>query len=181
VQGAGQVNFSRALFQYIDPTGTHDVPGDGGGHVAKIGFDLGALSLLGHNDYILDDTLDAGDMMDVTLTWFRDRSVDDGLQLGIDDGQANLDLQIWDGSFSSLLASSQSLYNTSEELHFFLPASGLYGIRVIYTDQLFGTPLLETFGLAWDVTAVPEPTAMICLVALLPMMRLRRRCSSNTR
>jgi hypothetical protein len=169
-QGAGQVNFTRAFLHYIDPTGTHDVSGDGGGTVAPVGWDLGALSLSGHNDYAISSLLNAGDTLDVTLTWFRDRDVNDATQTGTDDGMANLDLQIWDSSFANLLASSESPYNTSELLHFSLPADGAYGIRIVYTDQLFGTPQLETYGLAWS-TLVPEPGA-ITLVAIAFFMML---------
>ena len=161
-QGAGQINLSRAFLQYIDPTGTHDLPGAGGGNVAKVGWDLGALSLGGHNDYAITDPLHGDDFLDVTLTWFRDRGVDDLTQLGTDDGQANLDLQIWNSTFTSLLASSRSLYNTSEELHFNLPADGDYGFRVVYPDQIFGTPMPEMYGLAWDeISAVPEPEGLV--------------------
>jgi hypothetical protein len=175
-QGAGQVNMARALAQYIDPKGTHDVPGNGGGSVAKIGWDLGALSIGGHNDYSIGDLLHAGDFLDVTLTWFRDRTVDDANQVGTDDGQANLDLQIWNSTFTSLLASSESAYNTSEELHFALPADGTYGIRVLYLDQLFGAPQLETYGLAWnDFVAVPEPSAFLLLLGAMPLFALGRR------
>src|SRR5262249_33151419 len=120
-QGAGQVNFTRAFNQYIDPTGTHDVPGNSGGSVSKTRWDIGAISLHGNNDYVISTSLHAGDTLDITLTWFRNRTVNDNTQLGTDDGQANLDLQIWNSTFTSLLASSESLYNTSELLHFELP------------------------------------------------------------
>lgn len=176
-QGAGQINLTRAFFHYIDPNGTHDVPGNGGGNVAQNGFDLGALTLLGKNDYVLDGILDMGVTLDATLTWFRDRSVDDLNQIGTDSGQANFDLQIWSADFTMLLASSESLYNTSEHLHFLLPADGAYGIRVLYAGQLFGTPLLESYGLAWNVVdVVPEP-AMAGLLVLLPLLSSRRRRS----
>jgi Subtilase family len=164
-QGAGQINLSRAFLQYIDPNGTHDVPGTGGGSVAKVGWDLGALTLYNHNDYAITDPLQGGTFLDVTLTWFRDRDVDDMNQIGTDDGQANLDLQIWNSTFTNLLASSESIYNTSEELHFDLPTDGNYGIRVLYTDQIFGTPQDETYGVAWDeFSPVPEPSALVLLV-----------------
>lgn len=174
-QGAGQVDFTKAFNQYIDPLGTHDVPGNGGGIVGTDGWDLGALSLGGQNDYVIDAPLHAGDMMDVTLTWFRDRGVDDATELGTDDGMANLDLQIWNSTFTDLLASSQSLYNTSQELHFDLPDDGDYGIRVLYASQMFGTPQTEAYGLAWNDTAVPEPGALgIVALSCLGLMRRRK-------
>jgi hypothetical protein len=170
-QGAGQVDFSRAFLQYIDPTGTHDITGDAGGGVSVNGWDLGALTLASHNDYPITALLHAGDLMDVTLTWFRDRGVNDATQTGTDDGQANLDLQIWDSSFGNLLASSESLYNTSEQLHFTLPSDGTYGFRVVYADQTFGSPMLETYGVAWNVAAVPEPGMMAAGVIVIALLR----------
>ncbi|HZZ26403.1 MAG TPA: S8 family serine peptidase [Pirellulales bacterium] len=179
-QGAGQINLSRAFLQYIDPNGTHDVPGTGGGNVAKVGWDLGALTLGNHNDYAITNPLQGGTYLDVTLTWFRDRSVDDVNEVGTDDGQANLDLQIWNSTFTNLLASSESAYNTSEELHFDLPADGQYGLRVLYLDQIFGTPQDETYGLAWDeFSPVPEPSSLLlafgCFVACLAQRGKYRR------
>jgi hypothetical protein len=173
-QGAGQVNFTRAFLHYVDPTGTHDIDGDGGGTVSPVGFDLGALSLGGHNDYVINTILGANSTLDVTLTWFRDRDVNDETQTGTDDGMANLDLQIWDSSFANLLASSESLYNSSELLHFTLPTDGGYGIRVLYTDQLFGTPQLETYGLAWN-TLVPEPSAFAIVAMALITLTITSR------
>jgi hypothetical protein len=172
-QGAGQINLSRAFLQYIDPSGTHDVPGSSGGAVASVGWDLGALALGGHNDYTISSLLHAGDFLDVTLTWFRDRGVDDVAQLGTDDGQANLDLQVWDSTFTSLLASSESLYNTAEELHFDLPADGGYGIRVVYAGQTFGAPQAETYGLVW---AVPEPASFVQLALAMAGLAVVKRC-----
>jgi hypothetical protein len=171
--------------QYIDPTGTHDVPGNGGGDVAKIGWDLGALTLGNRNDYPITEPLHSGDFLDVTLTWFRDRTVNDDTQLGTDDGQANLDLQIWNATFTSLLASSESAYNTSEELHFALPSDGDYGIRVLYLDQLFGTPQPETYGLAWnEFVPVPEPAALTLIATALPWLAVwlkqRRKAARRT-
>ena len=104
------------------------MPGDGGGSVGPNGFDL-ALTLGNHNDYTITGSEHASDILDVTLTWFRDRGIDDANQIGTDDGQANLDLQIWNGTFTSLLASSESFYNTSELLHFTLPTDGDYGFE----------------------------------------------------
>ena len=115
-------------------------------------------------------------MMDATLAWFRDGSVDDVSQSGSDDGMANLFLQIWNSSFTELFASSQTIYDTSQELHFDLPNDGDYGIRVYYASQMFGTPEVEQYGLAWFDTPVPEPSTIALLIAaLLPCCVARRR------
>ncbi len=181
-QGAGQIDFTRAFNQYINPTGTHGTPGGAGGGVAPIGWDLGTIALGNYNDYIIDAKLNAGDMMDATLAWFRDGSVDDVSQSGSDDGMANLFLQIWNSSFTELFASSQTIYDTSQELHFDLPNDGDYGIRVYYASQTFGTPEVEQYGLAWFDTPVPEPSTIALLIAaLLPCcVALRRRATVHS-
>ena len=73
--------------------------------------------------------------------------------LGVTDlGMAKLDLQIWDSTFTTLYAESDTSYNNVQGLHYLLPCDGDYGIRVYYESQLFGTPDAggETFGLAWN-------------------------------
>ena len=171
-QGAGMLDMNKAFDQYL--SGTTDVSGTGGGTITKLGWDYGSVATVtSHNDYPIVDSLHAGDMMDVTLDWFRDLgdpvftdNADPDLQTlaTSDDGFANLDLQIWDSTFTHLYAESISQYNDVQELHFAIPADGLYGIRVTYAGQMFGTPQAETYGLAW---AVPEPGTAVISVAIL--------------
>jgi hypothetical protein len=166
-QGAGQLNLNRAYDQYL--SGTMGVPGMSGGTVAGIGWDYAALSLGGYNEYTIQGTLHAGSILDVTLDWFRDCAVptlDAGQNLVVsNDGFANLDLEIWNASFTQLYAVSNSLYNSVQELHFLLPADGQYGLRVDYTGQMFGTPQTEPYGLAWDDSPAPEPGTLVLLAA----------------
>jgi hypothetical protein len=135
-------------------------------------------------------TLAAGTTMDVTLDWFRDRGVpvftdnaDPNLQtLETDDsGMANLFLEVWSADFTKLYAESMSVYNNVQELHIVLPDDGLYAIRVEYADQMFGTPVPEAYGLAWDST-VPEPGTLAALGlggAMLLIRGGRRRASAD--
>ena len=175
-QGAGQINFTSAFNQYINPTGTHST-GGAGGLVAPIGWDLGSLTYGNHTDYVINTPLNAGDIMDATLTWYRDGTVDDVAQAGSDDGMANLFLEIWNDSFTTLYAESETIYDTSQELHFELPDDGDYGIRVLYASQMFGTPEAESYGLAWSDTpaAVPEPGTLVLFVIALPGLAYVKR------
>jgi len=167
-QGAGMLNLDRGFDQYL--AGNRDVSGSGGGSVQAIGWDLAILDPVpgAHNDYLINVDLVAGNILDVTLTWFRDRgepSLDANEPLVTSDNSfANLELEIWNSDFSTLYATSQSTYNNVEHLHYSLPADGQYGIRVSYTDAVFGTPGSEYYGLAWY--AVPEPGPLVLLVGV---------------
>ena len=151
-QGAGQLNLNRAYDQYL--SGTMDVPGTSGGTIASIGWDYGTLTIGGHNDYTIQGTLHGGTMFDATLDWFRNcaaPSLDANHNLVVsNNGFANLDLEVWNSTFTRLYAVSNSLYNNVQELHFLLPGDGQYAIRVDYTGQMFGTPVTEPYGLAWN-------------------------------
>jgi hypothetical protein len=168
-QGAGQLNLNTAYDQYL--SGTMGVSGGSGGTVAGIGWDYATLTLGGYNDYVVQGTLHGGTMFDATLDWFRDCAVptlDTNQNLVVsNDGFANLDLEVWNASFTHLYAISNSLYNNVQELHFLLPGDGQYGIRVDYFGQMYGTPQAEPYGLAWNdsiIVASPEP-ATFCLLA----------------
>jgi hypothetical protein len=101
---------------------------------------------------------------------------------------------LWDGSnwqFSDMIAESSSLYNVVEHLSFQIPASGRYGLRVSYPSNTFDktagdvwgsvvglNDYSQAYGLAWSLTAVPEPSAMIPHAALLAAgLSLRSRRS----
>ena len=188
-QGSGMLNLDRAFDQYFAET--QDLPGTDGGDVTSTGWDFGSIQLslttgvVSHNDYRINSRLHAASILDVTLSWFLDLSsplftdnaYPDLQSLTTTDlGLANLDLQIWNADFTELFASSMSIYNATEELHFTLPADGDYAIRVIYADQMYGTAIPEDYGLAWDVTPVPEPSAtMLTLLAGLGLIAVSAR------
>jgi subtilisin family serine protease len=162
--GAGRLNLNAAYDQYL--SGTKDVADLAGGVVSVRGWDFGQLTEIGaKNDYTFDSQLKGGSILDVTLSWFRDRTTDESFFSISDVGFANLDLEIYDSTFTTLIATSMSLYNSSEELHFTLPANGYYGLRVKYAGQMFGDAEPEDYGLAWTAVSVPEPGALALLAA----------------
>jgi hypothetical protein len=178
--GAGAVDLNRAYGQYL--SGTTGVSGGTGGTVGPVGWDLGLLGSVGsYNDYVFNAPLEGGSMFDVTLDWFRNTSVNVSGLTASDLGFANLDLQVWNSTFTTLLATSDSIYNNVQELHFSLPQDGDYGLRIEYAGQVFGTATPENYGLAWSGTAeslvspVPEPTSLALLSAAAGTSLLFRR------
>lgn len=185
-QGAGALDLNRAFDQYL--SGTLGPGGTTGSvlSVSRLGWDLGSLlynsKTPARSDYKVSEMLEGGSLMDVTLSWFRDRTTNATTLDLTDDAFANLDLQIWNADFTTLLASSESLYNNVEHLHYALPEDGYYGIRVVWTSEMFdttGTHTAESYGLAWSAVAVPEPGTLALLasggaVILLCLIRRRR-------
>lgn len=167
--GAGRLNLEAAASIYVD--GTHNVPGDGGGVIESRGWDLGVVGLHDANDYFFDLSQSGGWEIAVSLNWFVNAGFDSVAGIGTAQSFADLDLQVWTvsgGLLVTKIAESASLYNNSEFLRFVLPASGLYGIRVTFDGVRYdATGLLasETYGLAWQVGAVPEPGEWGMLVA----------------
>lgn len=169
--GTGALDLSNTYATYL--TGTRDVSGLAGGAVGNVGWDYGALAGLGaHNDYVINQTLLAGSTVAATLDWFRDRDAD-----GNDLAFANLNLEVWDSTFTHLIAASASEYNETEHLYFTAPTTGSYGLRVTYDTQMFGTTGTVDYGLAWStsVQAVPEPgMAMLFLAGGAVILAVRR-------
>lgn len=173
-QGAGALDLNRAFDQYLNGT---IAPGGKTGTISAVsqtGWDLGELryssSATAHSDYKITGLLKGDTTLDVTLTWFRDRSTDTSTYAAADLAFANLDLEVWDADFTILRAASESLYNNVEHLHYTLPQDGYYAIRVKYTGNVFdlqGTYEDESYGLAWNVTAVPEPGTLVLLACML--------------
>lgn len=176
VQGAGQMNLTKTYDQYLG--GTMDLSGIAGGVVGALGWDFGGFgNTLANNDYTFTTMLLGGTDFTATLAWFRDRSYD-ALALEVADvAFANLDLQLWDSTFTTLFASSESDYNNKEHLSLTIPTTGNYGIRVSRTSNMFGAVAGLDYGLAWAATAIPEPSSFLLLVtsAAVGSVFFRRR------
>lgn len=157
--GTGALDLHNTYDAYL--TGTRDVAGLYGGTIQNIGWDYGALTNVGtHNDYVFSNPLAASSQMSVTLDWFRDRSTN-----GTDQAFADLNLEVWDATFTHLIATSESQYNSAEHLYFTLDNTGSYGLRVNYDQQMFGVAGDTFYGLSWSSSAaVPEPSSVLLLL-----------------
>ena len=190
--GAGRMNLD-ATFE-LQTGGQIDVPGTATGDLGDVlrsGWDYGEATLGTDNDYVISDWLRGGTTFTASLTWLRNRSVDFSTVRYEDVAQADLNLSVWalDGSeaFTTLIASSESLYNTVEHLSFTLPSSGSYGLRVSYPHNTFDNSGTwgslanpQNYALSWQ--AVPEPSSVaMALTAIAGMAAAasRRRQRSN--
>ena len=164
--GAGRMNLDRTFdLQVNGQTGVSGQSSGAQGSVLGSGWDFSA-SLIGiNNDYTIGDVLLGGSAFTTSLSWMRAREYDPGEISLFENAQADLNVSLWslgsDFSFESKVAESVSLYNTVEHLSFALPSTGTYGLRVSYAGNTFdntgtwGTGTnVQTYGLAWDGTAV---------------------------
>ena len=183
--GAGALDLTTAGLTYITAP-TRDLLGTFGGTIGTNGWDLGAVEVGDHTDYTFATTLAAPSELQVSLDWFANGIFDSLSDTGARNAFANLDLQVWsviNGSFNTLVAESASLYNNAEFLRFTLPQGGLYGLRVSLPQMVYDigvTPVTaETYGLAWNMVVVPEPSAaaLAAIGAALATVMARRRRS----
>jgi hypothetical protein len=180
--GAGRLDLAKAYTQFLAETA--DVPGLVGGAVAATGWDFATVAPGSPNTYILDPVAPHSRLA-VTLDWFVNRSFNETTSTGAEVQMANLDLEVWrvvDGVLGQKLGESVSLYNNVEHLYFALPEAQDYALRVVWAgetyDVLGDTPDVESYGLAWQVAPVPEPSAVVllllCAVAACLVWRRRR-------
>src|SRR5262249_17712367 len=131
--GTGRINLAAAYDQFL--TGTTDIAGTSSGSlgtVADIGWDFGQGVSGTTNNYYFNSPLDGGWTFTATLTWFRDRRINASNTV-FDDSYDDLNLELWnvvDGTPTSLVSESSSLYNESEHFSFTLPSTGDYALRV---------------------------------------------------
>ncbi len=185
--GAGALDLGRTYTQYL--TGQTGIEGmDGGTTSEVIGWDFAEVELGGETDVVIDTPLAGGSEFRATLTWFRERNYieEEETVSVLEAGFANLDLQVWDSEFSTLYAESLDTYTPVEHLVFDLPTTGLYGLRVVYEENIFGDIDSAEFGLAWWGEAgimddppvhhpIPEPGALTLLAFGLVIVKRRRR------
>jgi len=180
--GAGGLNLDRTFDQFL--TGQTDIAGlSGGTSTEEIGWDFGELSgTVGSMvDVVLPLNFVEGTTFTATATWFRDRTSNSSIS-ATDNAFADLDLEIWDSSFSTLLGESISDYNSVEHLNFDLLSDTAIGLRVVLDEFRFGTQGAIPFGLAWSGTStglIPEPSAL-ALFSIGAVMVYRGRKASRT-
>ena len=188
--GAGRMDLATTFGLQVG--GQTDVVGTGAGSlgaVARTGWDYGSAVLGTSNDYVIADVLTGSTTLTASVNWLRNRYFDYATTDYADVAQANLNLSIWElgasNAFSTLIARSESLYNTVEHLSFLLPRSGRYGLRVEYpantfdntTGDVWGSPTYpQDYAVSWS--AVPEPSltaAGLAAVAIGSAIRRRQR------
>lgn len=169
---------------------TQDVAGTGGGAgLAFRGWDLGSVRSdtldSDHNlaTYAFDQPLDAGSTFTAALTWFADRTLGSTLDTAAEIALSDLSLELVRTDAAggpSLVAQSISPFSTTEFLRLMVTETGSYAIRVRGLDQVYNTaatPVTDTtYGLAWNVVAVPEPStwAMLAGAAVVITIGLGR-------
>ena len=173
---------------------TLGVLGTGGGTGLELrGWDLGSVlsdadATSGRlNVYQLGTPLAPGDTFTASLTWFADRTVGSTLASAADVSLSDLSLEVWrdDGGTASLVARSIATYSTTEFLRFAVAEAGVYSLHVAGLDQIYNlaeTPVTDTtYGVAWNVVAVPEPaTAVLAAIGLAAAVALPRRRKAVT-
>jgi len=174
--GAGALNADATFDQYL--TGQTDIAGlTGGTSFESHGWDFATVTATSGSttDIVLPVDFLGGSEFTATLTWFRDRERIDAVTIA-DNAFADLDLEIWDSTFTTLLAESVSGVNSVEHLHFLLPQDTTLGLRANFFGMNFdGVNTTEVeFALAWDGQLVPEPGTGL-LLALIGGVALRVR------
>lgn len=166
--GAGRMNLDRTFDQYL--SGQRDIPGlTGGTTTHNIGWDFAEVQLGLSTDIVINHLLAGGTEFRVALTWFRNRDLDAVNGIAYDNAFANLNLEVWNSTFTTLYSDSISIYSETELLRFTLPATNYYGLRVTYPNNrfAFGTHNVEQFAIAWwgvSAEIVPEPGIFLLLL-----------------
>jgi Subtilase family/PEP-CTERM motif len=180
--GAGAMDLDRAFDQFT--AGTTDLPGDGGGAVAAIGWDHGMLAEGGQANYFFTDPLLAGSRFSATLNWFVGRSwlgsTVAGELIGRDDSFTDLSLELFfadpTGGLRLVAASDTPTLNT-EHLVVDLAQGGDYVLRVTWEGERYDLAdnAWQTYGLAWEgIAAVPEAGTGLLLGLGLAALAWRR-------
>ncbi len=173
--GAGQLDVSRAFEQY-------DAGEQGPGVVSMIGWDKQEAVDQGEFfDYVLEDSLLAGDYVSATLAWDRlllhfDNGITGVYEPGIDSffdlALTNLDLflmPLGETDTANAVWSSTSQVDSIEHLFFQVPQAGDYKFRVSVEESF---PQGPGFAIAWWA-GVPEPTSGGVLVVMLGLIGRR--------
>jgi hypothetical protein len=164
--GAGALDLDQAYTQYLEGA-TRDVAGTSSGNqglVDTVGWDYGIVQQGVDNIYQIDQVLEAGSRLTVTLDWFRDRAFNIDTFDTFELGQVDLDLRVTDTVSGNVISESVSAVNVVEHLYFSIPSTSLYQIEVNFFGTIFGNRTNEEYGLAWYATvAIPEPGSVLLL------------------
>ena len=148
---------------------------DGGGTFLWSGFDydpaFGGDNSNAVGTYTFTTTALAAEVT-ASLVW--NLSVAEGPGYSPDPRLYNLDLELWqiDIAGDTLLASSTSLLDNTENIWTMLAPDGDYALRVVHSDA---TDFAWDYAIAWHVQAVPLPAALPLLTAALALLGLTRR------
>ncbi len=156
--GAGQLNVFRAYQQFSPGKWSATSPmGDNKG-VAPIAWDYSSLKASQYQDYVLDQPLQQGSFVSITLAWDRKVELKDSNKNGqydigegfSDRGLNNLDIYLMraeDNDTSNSIWSSQSDVDSVEHIFHEIPANGRYKIRVQFRQQVNDDT--QPYALAW--------------------------------
>lgn len=165
--GAGALNLDSSVAIYV-LSGTSDVAGSGGGAISKSGWDFATVGRSQANDYQFTNPFETPVELTVSLNWFAGSSFNNTSGLGENLSFSDLNLQVWtvvNGTLTTLVAESASIYNNAEFLRLDLPA-GTYALRITFNGVVYETVpdsvTAEQYGLAWQ--AVPEPASILLLI-----------------
>ena len=171
--GAGQLNILRS--HSILSAGEQDSMEDGGGTFLWSGFDydpaFGGDNSNAVGTYTFTTTALAAEVT-ASLVW--NLSVAEGPGYSPDPRLYNLDLELWqiDIAGDTLLASSTSLLDNTENIWTMLAPDGDYALRVVHSDAM---DFAWDYAIAWHVQAVPLPAALPLLTAALALLGFTRR------
>jgi hypothetical protein len=156
--GAGQLNVFRAYQQFSSGKWSATSPMVDNKGVAPIAWDYSSLKASNYQDYVLEQPLQQGSFVSITLAWDRKVELKDTNKNGqydigegfSDRGLNNLDIYLMraeDNDTSKSIWSSQSDVDSVEHIFHEIPANGRYKIRVQFRQQVNDDT--QPYALAW--------------------------------
>lgn len=154
-KGAGQLNAFRAYQQFSSGQYAPDAP------VAPIGWDYRSVAATGSNswrDYVINQPLQAGSFVSITLVWDRLVELDDTNNNGeynlgeifTDRGLNRLELYLMPANSNNIndaVWSSVSSVDSIQHIFHQIPKGDRYKIRVLYRQQV--NEPIQPYSLAW--------------------------------
>jgi hypothetical protein len=156
--GTGHLNAYRAYQQFSAGQWSPDRP------VPAIGWDYRTVEANTYHEYVLDQPLNAGSFVSISLTWNRwvdlvDQNNNGKYDLGEtfrDRGLNNLDLYLMaadETDTRNSIWSSVSQVDSTEHIYHSIPQAGRYKIRVYFREQV--NEPAQPYGLAWWTHSTP--------------------------